>query len=133
MKRLLTLSLTLLLSLPAHALLAVGTAAPEFSLTAARAGKAVSVDSRKLRANGPLVLYFYPAAYTPGCSVEAQLFAKAMDRFEAAGATVLGVSGDDIETLQRFSVSHCQGRFAVAADTSLAVAGQYQALSLIHI
>lgn len=116
-----------LVALPAHALLKVGAPAPDFALPAAQGGKALNFDSAAARARGPLVLYFYPAAYTSGCSVEAKLFADAMDDFEAAGATVVGVSGDKIDKLKRFSVSHCRGRFPVAADADLKTARAYEA------
>lgn len=117
------------LSLPAQAMLAVGSAAPTFSLPAAQAGKAIRVDARDMLKKGPLVVYFYPAAFTPGCSIEAKLFAESMPAFEKVGAQVIGISGDDLEILKRFSVSHCQGRFAVAADKGLQVARQYHAAS----
>jgi len=113
--------------MPAHALLKPGAPAPGFTLPAAQAGQALTFDLAAARAAGPVVLYFYPAAYTPGCSVEAKLFADAMDDFRAAGASVVGVSGDDIGKLKKFSVSHCQGRFPVAADAGLKVAKAYDA------
>ncbi len=121
------LPLLLAVAMPAHAMLKVGAAAPDFVLPAAQGGKELTFDSARARAHGPLVLYFYPAAYTSGCSVEAKLFADAMDDFEAAGATVVGVSGDKIDKLKRFSVSHCRGRFPVAADASLKTAKAYEA------
>ena len=65
---------------------------------------------------GPVVLYFYPKAFTQGCTIEANNFADATDRYAAFGATVIGVSRDDIDTLNRFSVSECRNRFAVASD-----------------
>lgn len=127
MFRVLCFSLLAVLALPAHALLKVGATAPDFVLPAAQGGKELTFDTAKARAKGPLVLYFYPAAYTSGCSIEAKLFADAMDDFEAAGATVAGVSGDDIDKLKKFSVSHCRGRFPVAADAGLKVAKSYEA------
>src|SRR5690606_34547224 len=66
--------------------------------------------------SGPVVLYFYPAAFTKGCTIEARDFAEATGKFKSLGATVIGVSRDNIETLNRFSVSECRGKFAVAAD-----------------
>ncbi len=123
------LAFTLLLTTAPAFALNTGDRAPDFQLPAAQAGKVIQVNSQTLRQRGPLVVYFYPAAFTPGCSLEAKLFADHMDRFEAAGARVIGVSGDPIATLQRFSVSHCQGRFPVAADEQLRVARQYQAVS----
>lgn len=117
----------LLWVVPAQAMLEVGAKAPDFVLPAAQAGNEITFDSAAARRKGPVVLYFYPAAYTSGCSIEAKLFADNMTEFEAAGATVVGVSGDDIEKLKRFSVSHCRGRFPVAADANLKVAKSYDA------
>lgn len=118
-----------MLATPAMATLPLGQKAPDFRLPAALDGRTVTVDSRALRREGPTVIYFYPAAYTPGCSLEAKLFADHMPVFERLGARVVGISGDDIETLKSFSVSHCRGRFPVAADQGLTVAAQYDASS----
>jgi peroxiredoxin len=73
------------------------------------------------------VLYFYPKAYTSGCTVEAHQFAEATDRFKALGATVIGMSNDDIATLKKFSVEACRNKFAVAADAGAKVIKQYDA------
>lgn len=127
MRCFLSLCVLTMMSIPAHALLVQGAAAPVFVLPAAQAGKAISVDAKALLKKGPLVVYFYPAAFTPGCSIEAKLFAESMPAFEKAGASVVGISGDDLNTLKQFSVSHCQGRFPVASDAGLAIAKQYQA------
>lgn len=116
-----------LVTSPALATLPLGQKAPEFRLPAAQNGQVVTVDSRELRRQGPTVIYFYPAAYTPGCSLEAKLFADHMPVFERLGARVIGISGDDLGTLKSFSVSHCRGRFPVAADQGLKVAAQYDA------
>lgn len=123
----------LLVAMPAQAMLKVGAAAPDFVLPAAQGGQSLTFDSARARAQGPLVLYFYPAAYTSGCSVEAKLFADAIDDFKAAGATVVGVSGDDIDKLKRFSVSHCRGRFPVAADAGLKTARAYDATGAFSV
>lgn len=125
--KLLSVVVVMAMSTSANALLATGSVAPAFVLPAAQAGHVTSVDSTALLKKGPLVVYFYPAAFTPGCSIEAKLFAESMPAFEKAGATVVGISGDDLDTLKRFSVSHCQGRFPVASDAGLAIAKQYQA------
>jgi thioredoxin-dependent peroxiredoxin len=74
------------------------------------------------------VLYFYPAAFTPGCTVEAHEFAEATDKFKALGATVIGVSHDSIDTLNKFSVSECRNKFAVAADTDQSIMKAYDAV-----
>ena len=79
-------------------------------------------------AKGPVVLYFFPAAFSVGCSIEAHEFAEAITRFEALGATVIGVSSDDIDTLGKFSVQACQGRFPVASDSTQSVMRSYDAV-----
>lgn len=123
----------LVLAVPAHALLKTGASAPDFVLPAAQGGKTLSFDLAQARAAGPVVLYFYPAAFTPGCSIEAKLFADAINDFKAAGASVVGVSGDGIEKLKQFSVSHCRSRFPVAADAGLKVAKTYQAAGALSL
>ena len=106
------------LALPASAALERGANAPRFTTTAALAGQTFAFDlSAKLR-EGPVVLYFYPRAFTQGCTLEANAFAEAMDDFEAAGATVLGLSADDIPTLQRFSREECRDAFPVGRATA---------------
>ena len=112
-------------SAPAYAALETGTTAPDFTLPATLGGKDFSFSLADALKRGPVVLYFYPAAFTRGCTIEAHEFADAMDRFKALGATVIGVSADDIAKLDRFSVSECLGRFPVAADRSLRVIGAY--------
>ena len=79
-------------------------------------------------AKGPVVLYFFPAAFSVGCSIEAHEFAESMAKFEALGATVIGVSSDDIDTLGKFSVQACQGRFPVASDSTQSVMKSYDAV-----
>ena len=79
-------------------------------------------------AKGPVVLYFFPAAFSVGCSIEAHEFAESMAKFEALGATVIGVSSDDIDTLGKFSVQACQGKFPVASDSTQAVMKSYDAV-----
>jgi len=87
---------------PASAALTVGASAPTFTAQAALAGEPFAFDLAQALKQGPVVLYFYPAAFTQGCTVEAQAFADAIGDFKALGATVVGVSGDDIETLKKF-------------------------------
>jgi peroxiredoxin len=105
------------LPLSAQAELAQGTKAPEFATQIALAGKPGKFDLKRALRKGPVVLYFYPKAFTQGCTLEAHAFAEATDEFKAAGATVLGMSNDDIETLQRFSTEHCRDKFAVGVAT----------------
>lgn len=112
----------------ARAALAVGESAPDFTTTAALAGQTFSFSLRQALRQGPVVLYFFPAAFSEGCSLEARAFAAAIDQFSALGASVIGMSGDDLETLRRFSVKVCNGRFAVASDESQAVMKAYDAV-----
>lgn len=113
--------------LPAHAGLAVGDAAPAFAIDAAIGGEPYRFDLAQALKKGPVVLYFYPKAFTQGCTLEANAFAEAMDQYTALGATVIGVSGDDIDTLKAFSVSECRGKFPVGADRDGAVMASYAA------
>ena len=105
------------LVLPAHATMKEGDTAPDFTLQASQAGKEFTFHLADALKNGPVVVYFYPKAFTKGCSIEAHDFAQAMDRFHTLGATVIGVSHDDIGTLDKFSVQVCQNKFPVAADS----------------
>jgi peroxiredoxin len=108
---------------PSGAALPTGAIAPDFTTQASLAGKAFPFHLADALKKGPVVLYFYPAAFTSGCTIEAHDFAAATDRFKALGATVIGVSGDDIAKLNRFSVSECRNKFAVAsADTKVIAA-----------
>lgn len=111
----------------ASAQLAVGAQAPKFTAPAALAGQPFEFNLQATLSTGPVVVYFYPKAFTSGCTIEAQLFAQAMDDFEAHGATVVGVSRDDIDTLKRFSEGPCGGRFAVAADADGSIVRAYDA------
>lgn len=103
----------LALAAPAWAHLPVGAQAPAFSTTAALDGKAMAFSLRAALAKGPVVLYFFPKAFTQGCTLEAHAFSEATGDFEAAGATVIGLSADDIDTLKRFSTEACRSKFAV--------------------
>ena len=115
---------------PAGAMLAVGAKAPNFSATASLGGQRFPFSLAQALKQGPVVLYFYPAAFTPGCTVEAHLFAEATDTFKALGATVIGMSHDSIETLDKFSLSECRSKFAVAADPDQAIMTAYDAILL---
>ena len=103
-----------LIASPLSAALKQGTRAPAFSTTGALAGKSFSFNLRRQLGKGPVVLYFFPKAFTQGCTLEANAFAEAMDEFKAAGATVVGLSADDTETLKRFSTEECRDAFPVA-------------------
>ena len=102
----------------AQAALKPGDAAPTFTTEAALGGKTFRFQLTEALAKGPVVLYFFPKAFTQGCTVEAHLFAEASERFAALGATVVGVSGDNIDTLKRFSVEACRDKFAVAGASA---------------
>lgn len=119
-------------TVPALAALPDGSAAPGFTATASMAGNTFQFDLAKALAKGPVVLYFYPAAFTPGCTIEAHDFAAATDKYQALGATVIGVSHDDIDTLKKFSVSECRSKFAVAADTDGKIMQAYDAVMPGH-
>lgn len=100
---------------PAAANLAPGAKAPQFTVPAAKAGKAFGFNLRTALAKGPVVLYFYPKAYTKGCTLEANAFAEATPEFAKWGATVIGLSNDDLDTLKKFSKEECRDKFAVGA------------------
>jgi peroxiredoxin Q/BCP len=112
---------------PAYAALKPGAKAPDFTTEASLAGKEFKFTLSDALKKGPVVLYFYPAAFTTGCTIEAHAFAEATEKFEALGATVIGVSHDDIATLDKFSVSECRSKFAVAADPDLKIIKSYDA------
>ena len=121
----------LALTSPAWAALDIGEKAPDFSAPAALAGKEYKFSLSESLAKGPVVLYFFPAAFSPGCSAEAHEFAEATDKFNALGATVVGVSTDDIDTQIKFSAQACQGKFAVASDAGKTVIKSYDAAMMI--
>jgi len=102
----------------AHATLPKGARAPEFVANGAQAGKPITFDLDKALKKGPVVLYFFPAAFTPGCNIEAQTFAEAIPKFKAAGATVIGVTAGNTEQLADFSAKKCAGQFPVAAASA---------------
>ena len=115
----------------ARAALDIGERAPDFSVPAALAGKEYKFSLAESLAKGPVVLYFFPAAFSAGCSAEAHEFAEAVEKFEALGATVVGVSTDDIATQVKFSTQACQGKFAVASDAGKTVIKSYDAAMMI--
>jgi peroxiredoxin len=122
------LGLGLLLAiLPVQGIAALkqGAKAPDFTLTAAQAGKPFNLSLKQTLRNGPVVLYFFPAAFTPGCTVEAHLFAEANSSFNQLGARVIGVTAGNIDRVAEFSKSECRDKFAVAADPGAKVAAKY--------
>jgi peroxiredoxin Q/BCP len=120
------------LAVPAYATLSVGAMAPDFTAQASLGGKEFTFSLADALKKGPVVLYFYPAAFTSGCTIEAHEFADATAQFAALGATVIGVSHDSIDTLDKFSVSECRSKFAVAADPDEKVIKSYDAVLMIH-
>ena len=116
-----------LAALPVEGIAALrqGAKAPDFTLNAAQGGKAFSLSLKQALRNGPIVLYFFPAAFTPGCTVEAHLFAEASDDFNRLGARVVGVTAGNIDRVAEFSRSECRDKFAVAADPGAKVAAKY--------
>ncbi|MGB9429467.1 MAG: peroxiredoxin [Gammaproteobacteria bacterium] len=117
-----------LCSLPAFASLNVGAKAPLFTAEASLGGKVYDFSLADALKKGPVVLYFYPAAFTKGCTIEAHDFAEAIGQYQALGATVIGVSHDNIATLNKFSVSECRSKFPVAADTDQKIMKSYDAV-----
>ena len=112
---------------PAVAALKPGETAPDFTTPATLAGRPFTFKLADALKSGPVVLYFYPAAFTHGCTIEAHDFAEATARFKALGATVIGVSHDSIDTLNKFSVSECRNKFAVASDADKKISRAYDA------
>ncbi|QKJ32217.1 peroxiredoxin [Mucilaginibacter mali] len=108
-------------------MLSKGDVAPVFTAKASLAGKDFSFSLKQALAKGPVVVYFYPSAYTGGCDAEAHEFAEQKDKFTAAGATIIGVSGDDIQRLNTFSADpdYCAGKFIVASDAEGKIAETY--------
>ena len=121
-----------LLIAPASAALKVGAAAPDFTARATLGGREFTFALSDALKKGPVVLYFYPAAFTPGCTFEAHAFAEAMPQFEALGVTVIGVSHDNIATLNKFSTSECRSKFPVAADADQHIMKSYDAVESAH-
>jgi peroxiredoxin len=115
----LSVSFAALLGGPAYAALGAGDKAPEFSAQGSLAGKEFKFDLTEALKKGPVVLYFYPGAFTPGCNIEAHEFSEAIDQFSALGATVIGASADDITKLHAFSADekYCNKKFGVTAAT----------------
>ena len=119
--------LSALVGLPVLAALKVGDKAPDFSARASLAGKEFNFSLQDALKKGPVVVYFYPSAYTKGCDLEAHTFAQEKDKFDAAGATIIGVSADSIARLDVFSADpdYCAGKFPVASDADRKIANSY--------
>lgn len=113
------------------AALPVGAPAPDFTAPATLGGKAFTFVLADALKHGPVVVYFYPAAFTGGCTAEAHAFAANAAAFKAEGAQIIGLSKDDIDTLHKFSVSECGGQFPVGSDADLKIAKAYDATMLL--
>ena len=118
------------LGVPALAALKVGAEAPGFSAPAYLAGEPFTFKLADALEKGPVVVYFFPAAHTPGCNLEAHLFSEAIEKFKAHDATVIGLTAGNTDELAAFSkeTEHCGGKFPVAADPGAKIARQYDAI-----
>ena len=123
----LSVLLAALVTLPAYAALKQGQNAPDFSARASLAGKEFNFSLKDALKRGPVVVYFYPSAFTGGCNLQAHTFSVNKEKFDAAGASIIGVSRDSIERLNAFSADpeYCAGKFPVASDADGAIAGSY--------
>jgi len=126
-KLLLGVAFSALFAAPSFAALKVGDTAPDFTATASIGGKDVTFHLNEALRKGPVVVYFYPSAYTGGCDLEAHTFAENKDKFDTAGASIIGVSADNLDRLNQFSAdpNFCAGKFPVASDESLKIAKSY--------
>ena len=111
-----------------QAALDVGDKAPAFTIDASLAGNVYRFNLADALKSGPVVLYFFPAAFSIGCTIEAHEFAEATDQYKQLGAMVIGVSADDIDTLKKFSATECRNKFAVGADVDKSVMKAYDAV-----
>ena len=118
MRKLLTaLTAAIIIAAPASAALKVGDKAPDFSTTGAVGGKEFKIHLAEQLRKGPVVLYFFPKAFTSGCTAEAHAFSQSIGDFKKAGAQVIGMSADDLKTLHDFSTKECRSAFPVATAT----------------
>lgn len=118
MRRLLfALAASSLIAAPATAALKVGTKAPDFTTTGAVGGKEFKLHLAQQLRKGPVVIYFFPKAFTSGCTAEAHAFSEAIGDFKKAGAQVVGMSADNLKTLHDFSAKECRSAFPVATAT----------------
>ena len=115
------------LTVPAYAALKSGEAAPDFSTKASLAGREFQFSLKDALKKGPVVVYFYPSAYTQGCNAQAHAFAESKEKFEAAGASIIGVSRNTIAQLNQFSADpeYCAGKFPVASDADGKISSSY--------
>ena len=129
MKRLIVAALMVgAIAIPAGAALKRGDKAPDFSAKASLAGKEFAFSLSEARKKGPVVVYFYPSAFTGGCNIQAHTFAVNKEKFDAAGASIIGVSADSITRLNAFSADpeYCAGKIAVASDPDGSIAKSFE-------
>ena len=124
-------TIALLAAAPVTAALPVGSAAPDFSTQGAMGGKPFQFSLKAALKKGPVVMYFFPAAFTSGCTIETKAFADASDDFKAAGATLVGVAADPIDKLQKFSIEACRSKFPVAVASAQMIADYNVALPMM--
>jgi len=126
-KFLLGVAVSMLISLPVFAALKVGDKAPDFSARGSMGGKEFDFSLQQALKKGPVVVYFFPSAYTKGCDLEAHTFSTEKEKFDAAGATIIGVSADSIARLNKFAADpeFCAGKFPVASDADKKIATSY--------
>lgn len=126
-KWILGVALSALFAAPAFAALKVGDTAPDFTSTASLGGKDFTFHLYDVLKKGPAVVYFYPSAYTGGCDLEAHTFAENKEKFDTTGASIIGVSADNLQRLNDFSAdpNFCAGKFPIATDESLKIAKSY--------
>src|SRR6202795_4882206 len=126
-KMILGLAVSLLISLPVLAALKVGEKAPDFSARGSLGGKEFDFSLQEALKKGPVVVYFFPSAYTKGCDLEAHTFSQEKEKFDAAGASIIGVSADSIARLNRFAAApaYCAGKFPVASNADKKIAASY--------
>jgi peroxiredoxin Q/BCP len=124
---LLGVALSALFAAPSFAALKVGDTAPDFTSTASLGGKDFTFHLYDALKKGPVVVYFYPSAYTGGCDLEAHTFADNHEKFDTAGAGIIGVSADNLDRLNQFSAdpNFCAGKFPIATDESLNISKSY--------
>jgi thioredoxin-dependent peroxiredoxin len=129
MKRVIVAALMVsVVAIPARAALKRGDKAPDFSAKASLAGKEFAFSLSEARKKGPVVVYFYPSAFTGGCNIEARTFAENKEKFDAAGASIIGVSADSITRLNAFSADpqYCAGKIPVASDADGSIAKSFE-------
>lgn len=118
-----TAAAALLAAAPASAALKVGDKAPNFTTDAALGGKPYTFALDKALKKGPVVLYFFPAAFTSGCTVEAHAFAEASDAFKKEGATLIGLTAGNADRIKEFSTVECRDKFPVGLATPATITG----------